>query len=144
MIQNQQFKREIPKYDNETLWKMKHMSQELQKYRDFHRSQWDDSASKEMDTRFLEPHREDSMLMLDHLHQQIQALIQIDEESDQINRLSELIQDLDITIQEYLGLTREDLTRSSQTHEQFLTSTTIMESQMAAASANIRQANKKA
>lgn len=66
----------LSKFDDE-IWRMGQVFRQLQEYRKDIRRQWDDAASRKINSRYLNPHEEDTQKMIKDLIDQKQKLGEI-------------------------------------------------------------------
>lgn len=92
----------------ENLWYLQQRGRTLQEYRLDNHRRWDDEAARELNSRYFNPHEEDTQQVLQSLKQQHNKLneahsllIFANDKAEEANKLSEEIaQLLDITQQE--------------------------------------------
>ena len=141
MVHNQYLKKALVNYDDETLWKMRFYSKEFQDYRDEHRMNWNDNASREVNMRYLDPHERSSESLLEHLKEHYQHLKELDTHVDKINIHSEKIRTLSHRIDENISIVEDDLNEAADSSNRWYEAKGAFVNQVSNVEAVIQQAN---
>jgi len=100
-MESQSFNKEINQFD-QNLWYFNQYSRVLQEYRDEIAIGWDDSASQEINGRYLNPHRDDSEKVQNNLKDQFAKLAEMNKLlsfiSSDMDRTHKLSQEIEMLI----------------------------------------------
>ncbi|MBW4635881.1 MAG: hypothetical protein KME30_29575 [Iphinoe sp. HA4291-MV1] len=96
----------------ETLWYLQQRSRTLQEYRLDNHRRWDDEASRELNSRYFNPHEEDSQQILRSLQQQHDTLNEAHTRLVSAAHLALEANQLSQEISQLLDITQRELQKS--------------------------------
>lgn len=105
---------------DEVLWAMTQQSRVLQELRREIQPLWDDEASREINSRYLNPHEDDDRQMLSELAAQKEALDQTDASLAAARAQAVRADELAAEVRDWLGHTEEETNNSYTTYDLFV------------------------
>ncbi len=102
-------------------WSVVQRSNALQDFRQSLRGLWNDSAAHEINQHYLDPHRQDNVLMQQMLSQLIDALTDAEGKLDAAEQEGMRAERLSQQVKEYLGYAEHDRSEADRDHGRFLT-----------------------
>ncbi len=125
----------------ETLWYLQQRSRTLQEYRLDNHRRWDDEASKELNSRYFNPHEEDSQQILRSLQQQHTTLKHAHTRLVLAANLALEANKLSAEISHLLDITRQELQKSYRNYDVYLENHAVAKALLPNIHALISQAN---
>jgi hypothetical protein len=136
----QAFNHLLDKLEN-FLWNLRKVSENLQEFRRDIQFQWNDEASRELNTRCLNPQEEDDIAMMGMLVEQQTKLIQLSELLATIYLKLEQADQLSLEISRLLQQAQLEIDRAYSYYDQFIEHHTAARDLLPRAHLSMEQAN---
>jgi len=110
-MESQAFNKELTQYE-QSIWYFSQHSRILQEYRDEIAPGWEDSASQDINGRYLNPHREDTEKTQDHLKDHYAKLVEMTKQLEIISSNMDAAYKLSQEVETLVLHCKEDVKKS--------------------------------
>jgi uncharacterized membrane protein YgaE (UPF0421/DUF939 family) len=123
------FKKLLSNFSDD-IWRMSQISRELQEYRKAIQFQWDDEASRELNTRYSNPHEEDDKKMMEMLHAQEKKLDRLNTHLISLYEILIKLNLLSSEVERLLGKVKNEMNRAYANYDVYKENHSMSKSQL--------------